>query len=136
MNARPQATVDGPASLEAASPPTKEGYTSYSVPWYRQGKWRIFMLIAAIIVIGAVVGGVVGGTVGHKSNKSVSPGPSTSHLPSPSVGTSPGSANTQGVAPLPPQSSGSSSINSGVSPVATGAVGVVQMGAPPAALVG
>jgi len=73
MNARPP-TVDGHASLEAANPPTKESYdSSYSIPWYRQKKWRIIMFVAAILVIGAVVGGAVGGTVAS-NNKGPKPG--------------------------------------------------------------
>ena len=83
MNARP-ATVDGHASLEAGKPPTKESYDSpYSVPWYRQKKWRIIMFVAAILVIGAVVGGAVGGTVAS-NNKGSKPnhGPSTVTLSS------------------------------------------------------
>jgi len=80
MNARTQTARDGNASLEAVTPPTKESYPSYSVPWYRQGKWRVFMLVGAIIVIAVVVGGAVGGTVNHKSNNKISApgtGPST-----------------------------------------------------------
>lgn len=70
MNPRPTtATVDGHASLETGVPPNKEGYISSHppVPWYRKNKWRIAMLIGAIVVIGAVVGGAVGGTVGSKN---------------------------------------------------------------------
>jgi hypothetical protein len=77
INARNQATVDGHASLEAATPPTKESYPSYSVPWYRQGKWRVFMLIGGILIIGAIVGGVVGGTVSKKNKNNAGSGPST-----------------------------------------------------------
>ena len=73
MNARPRTAPDEHTSLEAGASPTKEGYTPpYSVPWYRQGKWRITMLVAVIIVIGAIVGGVVGGVVGSKNRTSTS----------------------------------------------------------------
>ncbi|KAF9647263.1 hypothetical protein BDM02DRAFT_3117401 [Thelephora ganbajun] len=107
MNVRPPATVDGHASIEAGVPPTKEGYSpSYSVPWHRQKKWRIFMLIGAIVVIGAVVGGAVGGTLGSKNNTSKGPshGPSTVSLPT-STGTSivnaPAQSSAANGAPLP-----------------------------------
>lgn len=77
MNAGNQSTaVDEHTSAEAVTPPNKEAYTSYPVQWYRQGKWRIVMLIVGIIIIGAIVGGVVGGTVG-KNKKNTVHGPST-----------------------------------------------------------
>lgn len=84
MNARPPATVDGHASVETGAPHTKEGYIApYPVPWHRQKKWRVFMLIAAIIVIGATVGGAVGGTVGSKKhNNNIVTRPPTLTLPS------------------------------------------------------
>ena len=82
MNARPPATVDGHGSLEAGGSPTKEGFTSpYSVPWYRQKKWRIIMLVVAIIIIGAIVGGVAGGVLSSKkkhNNSAVTPPKPTS----------------------------------------------------------
>jgi len=61
-------------------------YDSKPKPWYRQGKWRIAMLIGAVVVIGAVVGGAVGGTVGHnKNNTNTSTGPSTASIPEPTT---------------------------------------------------
>jgi len=80
MNPRPQAvTTDGHGSIETGVPPNKEGYISSHppVPWYRQNRWRIAMLIGAIIVIGAVVGGAVGGTVGSKNRTTTPSGPVT-----------------------------------------------------------
>ena len=79
MNPATQPTVDGHAALESGTSAEKETYaSSYTEPWYRQGKWRVFMLIAGIVIIGAIVGGVVGGVVSHnnKNNKSSGPGPS------------------------------------------------------------
>jgi len=70
MNPRPTtATHDGHGSLETGVPPNKEGYISSlpPTPWYSRKRWRIALLIGAIIVIGAIVGGAVGGTVGSKN---------------------------------------------------------------------
>ena len=79
MNARPPPTVDGHTSLEAGTPPTKEGYvSSYSVPWYHQKKWRILMLLGGIILIGAIAGGIAGGILASKNNKSDTSTPTTS----------------------------------------------------------
>lgn len=73
----------GPSKEVLDRPYKATDYETKSVPWHRQGKWRIAMLIAAIIVIGAVVGGAVGSTVGkHKNNTNTSTGPSTAVLPS------------------------------------------------------
>ena len=75
MNMR--AAVGGHNGLAAGILAAEEGYdSSNSVPWYRQEKWRIIMLIATIIVIGAVVGGGVGGTIASKTNSST---PRSSH---------------------------------------------------------
>ena len=75
LNPRTQTTVDGRAALETETPPYKEFYSlSYSVPWYRQRKWRVFILIGVIlIIIGVVVGGVLSGPASHKSPKNESP---------------------------------------------------------------
>jgi len=156
MNARNKATVDGDASLEAATPPTKESYPSYSVPWYRQGKWRIFMLIGGILIIGAIVGGVVGGTVSkNNKNNKVPHGPTTtlnaslttfesaqptnvvpSPTPTPSgriEGTSTPNSTTIG---SPSQSSTGSSVGNSSRILLEGNNGVVGLDlAPPAALV-
>ena len=121
MNARPVATVDGHTSLEAGVPPTKEGYVSpYSVPWYRQKKWRIFMLIGAIVVVGAAVGGAVGGTLGSKHSNVVT-GPKTMTLPtSTSTPTSNGSAQSTSLnGIIPPESSLPSGSISGANTVST-----------------
>lgn len=76
INQRTQATVDDHHSLEAGTPPSKEGYTSYAVPWYRQGKWRAIMLVGGIIIVGAIIGGVVGGVLSskHKNPSAVNSG--------------------------------------------------------------
>ena len=120
-NARNQTTADGHASIEAPSPPNKEGYTPYSVPWYRQGKWRIAMLVGAIVIIGAVVGGVVGGTVGRK-NSNLSNGPSVSVTRTPVTvsvsSTSDGAVQATGPfgptsTPLPPTTTGGAAAHSG-----------------------
>lgn len=75
-------TEAAPSSKEALSRPYEPAeYESKPKPWHRQGKWRIAMLIGAIVVIGAIVGGAVGGTVGHNSKNDTSTGPSTASLP-------------------------------------------------------
>ena len=64
---RPPDTVNKAVYPEAGVPQTKGGHNlPHSAPWYRQEKWRIVMLVAAIVVIGAVVGGVVGFVIGSK----------------------------------------------------------------------
>ena len=111
MNTRPApATVDGHASPEAGEPSSKEGYaSSYSAPWYRQGKWRIIMLIGAIIIIGAIVGGAVGGTLASKNNKNntVHSGPTTTltSLPTTTTDDAQAGASTSVGGVLPPASS-------------------------------
>jgi len=99
MNARTQATIDEHGPHEAGTPPNKETYpSSYSVPWYRQGKWRVLMLVVAVVIIGAVVGGVVGHvvSVNNRNNKSNAPKIPTSN-PSSSM-----SFDTSLVAPAQP----------------------------------
>ena len=67
-----RAALGGHSGLEAGTFAAKEGYDpSHSVPWYRQEKWRIIMLIATIVIIGAVVGGGVGGTIASRNNSSI-----------------------------------------------------------------
>ena len=124
-NARNQATADGHASIEAPSPPTEKADFQHPKPWYRQGKWRVAMLVGAIVVIGAVVGGVVGGTVGHKNNNNnnLSNGPGVSQV-QPSTATlqpTDGSAQTNG----PPVST---PVNSGANTAHTGTVRSNEVG--------
>lgn len=67
MDARPPAVVGRHVRFAAGVPPVKEDYiSSSSLPWYRQKKWRMFMLVAAIFFIGIVVGGIVGGIVASR----------------------------------------------------------------------
>lgn len=71
----------GPLSKEHSY--QKGNFAFRPLPWYRRGKWRIGILIGAIIIIGAVVGGAVGGTVGkHKTSTDISnpSGPVTSTI--------------------------------------------------------
>ena len=101
MNARPPVTVDGHTSLEVGTPPTKEAYvSSYSVPWYRQTKWRILMLLGGILLIGAIAGGIAGGIIASKNkNNSSTPTPTSSsaaNIPT---------ENTSATGALPPGSS-------------------------------
>lgn len=67
MDARPPAVVGRHVRFAAGVPPVKEDYiSSSSLPWYRQKKWKMFMLVAAIFFIGIVVGGIVGGIVASR----------------------------------------------------------------------
>lgn len=95
----------GPSKEVLDRPYKATDYETKSVPWHRQGKWRIAMLIAAIIVIGAVVGGAVGSTVGkHKNNTNTSTGSSKAVLLSASS-TEPSASGTGGSSILPVSSS-------------------------------
>jgi len=78
---------NGGSSKEALPRPYEPAeYDSKPKPWHRQTKWRIAMLVGAVVVIGAIVGGAVGGTVGHnKNNTDTSTGPTTASLPQPST---------------------------------------------------
>ena len=77
--------VDGHVNLEIGLAATKESYdSSYSIPWYRQKKWRVITLVVGIIVIGASVGGAVGGIVAPNntgSPPSQGSGPQINPLP-------------------------------------------------------
>jgi len=124
MNARPTTTVDGHTRPEAGTPTNanKEAYvSSYSVPWYRQKKWRILMLIGGILAIGAIVGGAVGGTLASKNNNksddSHGSGPSTVSVSSTvgftaSVGGNTPLTTTTGTSPPASESSGGAIIAS------------------------
>lgn len=94
VNQKPPTSALGHANgPEAGTSSSKEAldrtykpaeFDAKPVPWHRQGKWRIAMLIGAIIVVAAVVGGAVGGTVHKNKNNTSSPasgGPSTASLP-------------------------------------------------------
>ena len=115
MNPRPPTAVthDGHGSLETGVPPNKEGYISSHppVPWYRQNRWRIAMLIGAIIVIGAVVGGAVGGTVGSKNRTTTPSKPLTVVLSSTSSTTTTPSGGSTVVNGAPPPASSQLPVN-------------------------
>lgn len=130
MNARPQPTVDGHTSLEAGTPPTKEGYvSSYSVPWYHKKKWRILMLLGGILLIGAIAGGIAGGILASKNKNelvtSTSETPSTVNIPtvnaSPTGALPPGSSqppvgSASGAETVPTVTGGSGSLDPTPSP--------------------
>ena len=101
--------------------------SSYSVPWYRQKKWRTIMLVVTIIVIVAAVGGAVGGTLASKNASSPESGQGivrTVTLPTSSIftGVQGGSTTTTSSNPRAPStiSEGSSTISDGPSTVSKG----------------
>lgn len=66
-----------------ASPVTSSSLRDHSaVPWYKQRKWVIVLVVGFLVCVAAIVGGAVGGTAGHgghsNSNRTLSDGSNNS----------------------------------------------------------